>query len=195
MAKTNKERQAAFKARQTNEDKRQLSVWISADAYSVLKQRAEQDRVTIGEVVDLSVTSNEALTRVAEIVTSNVAALDSLFKYNMQDRIYPNGMTSVDYAALLMMVEEVLFRAGLVSEARCSKNEDMKRLLRAEPVTSNEESGVTSNVNDVTAKARELAKAGLSLRQIGARLAEAGFVTRKGTPHGPAAVRTMLASG
>jgi len=58
MAKKNKERQAAFKARQTGKDKRQLSVWISDDAYLVIKQRAEQDGLTIAGAVENAITSN-----------------------------------------------------------------------------------------------------------------------------------------
>ena len=80
----------------------------------------------------------------------------------------------------------VFFCNRCIDQAKGVADEKSER--RAEP-----RSDVASDVgNDVTAKARELAKAGLSLRKIGVALAEAGFVTRKGTPHGPAAVRTML---
>ena len=76
----------------------------------------------------------------------------------------------------------VFFCDRCIDQAKGVVDEKLGR--RAEPVGNVVGSGVADDVgNDVTAKARELAKAGLSLREIGAGLAKAGFVTRKGTPH------------
>ena len=94
--------------------------------------------------------------------------------------------------------------AGAVEDA-------VKQLLQVieKPASNDVSNNVARDVandvgNDVTAKAkdtknaardakaRELHKAGLPYREIADALAEAGFVTRKGTPYNPSAIGPML---
>jgi hypothetical protein len=52
QAQTSTQRQAAFRLRQQATGAQRLNVWLSAQAHSVLKQRATRDGVTTAKLVE-----------------------------------------------------------------------------------------------------------------------------------------------
>jgi hypothetical protein len=124
MARTSAQRQADLRVRRTGQKQRQLNVWVTEELYSAVRQAAKENDLTMSETLERFVTSDTSNDDMEHLKTD----LENLFKYNLQERVYPNGMTGGDCAALLMFVEQALLRAGLLSECRC-KYEDMKHLL------------------------------------------------------------------